>query len=93
MAASNTIRAKPVNLLTSVAAAIPHDRDTTAESDNSARGADRLGTGSVGSGPGLPVLLTVIAGNGLGPAPGCAGGLMAVADFVIAVGQCHLDRI
>jgi hypothetical protein len=39
IAASNTMRKKPVIRLIRVANAMPHDRDTTAESDNSLRGA------------------------------------------------------
>ncbi|PQM44496.1 hypothetical protein C1Y40_05342 [Mycobacterium talmoniae] len=37
IAASSTIRMKPVIRLTSVASAMPQDRDTTAASDSSAR--------------------------------------------------------
>ena len=41
IAASSTMRAKPVSRLTSVANAMPHDRDTTAASESSVRAAGR----------------------------------------------------
>ena len=61
IAASSTIRAKPVTRLTRVANAIPHDRDTSAASESSGRGCGDVlcdgtwpvgGSGPVG-GPGL----------------------------------------
>ena len=61
IAASSTIRAKPVTRLTRVASAMPHDRDTSAASESSGRGCGEApcagtwpvgGSGPVG-GPGL----------------------------------------
>src|ERR1700739_4350698 len=54
MAASNTILPKPVIRLISVAKAIAHDRDNTAESDSSGRRRASSGTGGRGpvGGPG-----------------------------------------
>ena len=48
IAASSTMRVKPVIRLTSVATAMPHDRDTTAASVSSGRPARRRGAGPRG---------------------------------------------
>ena len=64
IAASSTIRAKPVIRLTSVASAMPHDRDTSAASESSGRGCGDVlcdGTWPVG-------------GSGAGRRPGTACG-------------------
>ena len=45
IAASSTIRKKPVMRLTSVASAMPHDRETTAASVSSGLPARRRGAG------------------------------------------------